>query len=361
MSSHPAGPFANVGLHHVEWYVADAEAGAQEFIDRYGFERHASRGDRSGGSEAYSVLLRQGEITLLITETTHDHHPAARYVQQHGDGVADIALRVDDAAEAYAAAVRVGAVPIAPPAEIAEGWVMARVQGFGDVAHTLIQRPPGASQFLPGFLPAERSHAGHRQDLMVLDHFAVSLPNGELGSTVRFYEDAFGFQAVFEERIEVGAQAMDSVVVQSTSRDVTLVLIEPDTETEAGQIDDFLKSHGGSGVQHLAFTTPDIVKSVADIQSRGVEFLPAPAPYYERLSARMNVQQHDVDDLRRLNILVDEDHDGQLFQIFTRSTHPRRTVFLELIQRIGATTFGSGNIKALYEAVECSRIQAESL
>lgn len=359
MTRHPAGPFANVGLHHVEWYVADSEAWAEEFIDRYGFEWHASHGERSGGSEAYSVLLRQGDIALLFTQTAHDYHPAARYVQQHGDGVADIALRVDDAAEAYASAVRAGAVPLSPPAEIAAGWVTARVQGFGDVVHTLLQSPSGTRQVLPDFTPAATPRTGHPQNLMGLDHFAVSLPNGDLGPTVRFYEEAFGFRAVFEERIEVGAQAMDSVVVQSTSRDVTLVLIEPDTETEAGQIDDFLKSHGGSGVQHLAFTTSDIVKAVADMQSRGVEFLGTPAPYYERLPARVNVRQHDFDDLRRLNILVDEDHDGQLFQIFTRSTHPRRTVFLEVIQRIGATTFGSGNIKALYEAVECSRIQAE--
>ena len=171
---------------------------------------------------------------------------------------------------------------------------------------------------------------------------------------------AYGFDVTFSERILVGAQAMDSVVVQSPNREVTLVLIEPDPTTEPGQINDFLKSHGGPGVQHLAFTATDIVSAIDGLQRHGVNFLLAPEAYYRMLGERLSPVKHDVESLRRFNILVDQDHDGQLFQIFTRSTQQKRTVFFEVIERVGATTFGGGNIKALYEAVEATRIQAET-
>jgi 4-hydroxymandelate synthase len=373
MTSPPAGPFADLSLNHVEWYVTDAATRAAEFIDRYGFEWYATQGDRpihrripddrDGSADAYRVALRQGDIVMVLTEAVSDEHPAATYVALHGDGVADIAFRTGATTEAFDAAVACGATPINQPAEVSRGWHMASVQGFGDVSHTFVQPPAGTRRNdpLPGFTPPAQPRAGDNQGLLALDHFAVSLPSGALARTARFYESVFDFQVTFEERIEVGAQAMDSIVVQSLSRDVTLVLIEPDDTTQPGQIDDFLKGHGGPGVQHLAFAAADIVAAVGGLQERGVEFLQLPDSYYELLGSRLTPQVHDVEDLRRLNILVDEDQDGQLFQIFTRSTHPRRTLFLEIIQRVGATTFGSGNIKALYKAVESTRVKAENL
>lgn len=349
------GPFAEVGINHVEWYVTNASDRAKEHVERYGFQWIAVRGARTGGS--YSALLRQGDIVLVITEPISDDHPGVSYLQEHGDGVADIAFRVVDAAAAFAAAVAAGAVPVSSPVEVAPGWVTASVGGFGDVVHTLVQPPAGATDVVPGFTALDVPLTGAPQGLQELDHFAVSLPSGDLTPTASFYGRVFGFRKVFEERIEVGMQAMDSIVVQSPNKDVTLVLVEPDETTEAGQLRDFLQAHGGSGVQHLALTTSDIVGTVARLETCGIAFLDTPASYYELLESRLQPRQHGIEDLQRLNILVDEDHDGQLFQIFARSTHPRRTCFFEIIQRVGATTFGSGNIKALYEAVENTRIQ----
>jgi 4-hydroxymandelate synthase len=164
---------------------------------------------------------------------------------------------------------------------------------------------------------------------------------------------------IFTEHIVVGAQAMNSKVVQSGSGHVTLTLIEPDVSRAPGQIDGFLKNHGGAGVQHIAFTAKDIVSSVDSISSRGIDFLTTPAMYYELLTRRLELAAHSTADLRRLNILVDQDSHGQLFQIFARSVHPRRTFFLEIIERLNARTFGSANIKALYEAVELQRSKDE--
>ncbi|WP_342354221.1 VOC family protein [Streptomyces inhibens] len=180
----------------------------------------------------------------------------------------------------------------------------------------------------------------------------MCLEPGRLGPTVEYYERALGFSAVFTERIIVGSQAMDSIVVQNDAGTVTLTLIEPDTTRKPGQIDRFITAHGGAGVQHVAFTSDDIIKSVGLLASRGIEFLDTPSTYYDLVPGRLTLSRHSVDELRDLNILVDQDQDGQLLQIFTRSVHPRGTLFFEVIERLGARTFGSGNIKALYEAVE---------
>jgi 4-hydroxymandelate synthase len=178
---------------------------------------------------------------------------------------------------------------------------------------------------------------------------------GELQPTIDLYRTVLGFREIFEEHIVVGPQAMNSKVAQSASGAVTFTILEPDTTAEPGQIDGFLTGHDGSGIQHIAFLTDDAVRSVGLLQDRGVAFLTTPGSYYDLLGERITPKNHDLSALRKLNLLVDEDHGGQLFQIFTRSTHPRRTLFFEVIERTGAETFGSANIKALYEAVEWER------
>ncbi len=189
-----------------------------------------------------------------------------------------------------------------------------------------------------------------------MDHFAVCLDVGQLDRTVDYYKTAFGFLEIFEEHIVVGSQAMLSKVVQSRTGAVTFTMIQPDPTADPGQIDEFLKNHDGPGVQHIAFAAEDIARSVRTLSSRGVRFLTTPDAYYGRIGERVSLQRHGLDDLRKLNILVDEDHGGQLFQIFTQSAHDRGTIFFEIIERCGAKTFGSANIKALYEAVEAERI-----
>lgn len=337
--------FATLSLDHVTLSVANAADTAAALSDAYGFTS-TTRPDAvlDPSADTRSVLLRSDRIRLVLNQPTTDDHAGQAYLQAHGDGVSDIALGVDDVAAAYAEALRRGARPIAEPVRAADGGVTAAIAGFGDVVHTLVQRQPEGTGAATG--------TGTGIDLREIDHFAVCLEVGTLDATVAFYRSVLDFEVIFEERIVVGAQAMNSKVVRNRGGGVTLTLIEPDPSRHAGQIDDFLKNHGGPGVQHIALSTPDVVATVSELVARGVEMLPTPNSYYDLLPQRLDLTEHSVDELRELNILVDQDHGGQLFQIFTRSTHPRRTLFFEIIERHGATTFGSGNITALYRAVE---------
>ncbi|MGA4837506.1 4-hydroxyphenylpyruvate dioxygenase [Streptomyces sp. G45] len=351
---HAPTPYAPAfDISHVESYVADLATAAAELTGAYGFRPVA----RAVSEDAESLALRQGRITLVLTQARSPRHRGADYVLAHGDGVGDIALAVDDVPSAFAEAVSRGAVPLAVPTRHADGRTTAVIAGFGDVVHTLVE--PGPDGLPPGFTALPDAAGDLADDLLEdLDHFAVCLPAGELERTVDFYTQVLGFRMIFRELIKVGAQAMDSKVVQSATGKVTLTLIEPDTSAEPGQIDRFLDDHGGPGVQHLAFAARDIVRAVGTLRERDVEFLSVPDAYYTMLADRMELTRHGIPALHDLNVLVDEDHDGQLFQIFTRSTHPRRTLFHEVIERFGARTFGSGNIKALYEAVEAERLGA---
>ncbi|NJQ03738.1 4-hydroxyphenylpyruvate dioxygenase [Streptomyces zingiberis] len=346
-----------LAIDYVELYVEDLEPAVSGWVDGYGFTVVGTRG--SGGSRG--AALRQGRTTLVVTAADSASHPASSYVATHGEGVADIALRTTDVAGAFAAAVAAGARPVREPARHGGGQpaVTAAVGGFGDVVHTLVERAPGEGPGLPpGFVPvpgaAESPATG--VGLLDVDHIAVCLDAGDLVGTARFYERALGFREIYAERIEVGVQAMESKVVQSAGAGaVTLTLIEPDPRSQPGQIDDFLKGHHGPGVQHLAFSSADAVGAVRALAGRGVAFLRTPGTYYDLLGERIGLRTHTLEDLRATHLLVDEDHGGQLFQIFTASTHPRRTLFHEVIERQGARTFGSANIKALYEAVELER------
>jgi 4-hydroxymandelate synthase len=334
-------PFDDLAVDHIQFYVADLAGSTAWLTDGYGL--HAA--PEPASDTARTTALAGGDIRLRLTQPLTDNHPGTTYLRRHGDGVADIALRVTDAEGAFAEAVRRGAQPVTPP-RWTGSVLTASILGFGDVVHTFVQRPK------PGSPPPASDF-----ELSEVDHFAVCLEPGTLDATVAFYENVLDFEMIFTERIEVGAQAMDSKVVQSRSGAVTLTLIQPDPSRDPGQINDFLSAHGGAGVQHVAFSVPDIVRAVSRSADAGVEFLSTPATYYRLLAERITPARHAVEDLGVLSILVDEDHDGQLFQIFARSVHPRNTFFLELIERLGARTFGSGNIKALYEAVEAQRAQ----
>ena len=322
-------PGAHAQLDHVEFYVTDAAARAAQYAHQHAFTV-TGHGRRNRGSR--SVTVTRHQITLVFTEGTADHHPASSYVQLHADGVATIALRVADPAAARRAAIAAGATPDGPG-----------IAAFGDVIHTFVAGPRPRRQHPPGRLPGPPEH---------IDHIAICLESGHLPRALDFYRDVLGWQQTFTENIHIGPQAMQSAVVQSRSGGVTLTLLQPMPGAAPGQIDDFLKNHGGSGVQHLAFAVPDIVAAVQDRTRRGVSFLATPDTYYHELTRRMPAPRHPVTSLQPHGILADQDHDGQLFQIFTRSEHPRRTFFLELIERRGATTFGTSNIRKLYEAVE---------
>jgi 4-hydroxymandelate synthase len=321
-------------VDHVEWYVDELEKSAAVLRHDLGF--HVADPSPGHGTGCRSMLLRQGQISLLLTSAVDAGHPAAEFVRRHGDGVATIAFRTDDVRAAFEMAIAAGAEPISAPAS-----GTAVVSGFGDVTHRFVERADTA--------PVPDADGDGL--LTALDHVAVCLPAGQLDETVRFYGDAFGLRQIFDERIEVSGQAMLSKVVQDQTGTVTFTFIEPDPDLKPGQIDGFLSAHGGAGVQHLAFRTEDIAVAVRTLSSRGLEFLTAPPGYYRMLPERLGMVGRQVSELEALNVLADRDGWGELFQIFTRSTHKRSTFFLELIERQGARTFGSRNIRALYEAL----------
>jgi 4-hydroxymandelate synthase len=342
------------GIDHIELYVGDARQAAFYLSTAFGFQVCGQGGPETGQAGQRSLLLRQGEIQVVLTSGLVADHPATEYVRRHGDGVAIVAIGVDNVEQSYAELVGRGATPVSPPARYVNDdttVVAAEVSGFGDVTHRLVERHGPRLEFLPGAIGMAGSepHADTKL-LRTIDHVAICVPVNELMPTAKYYEEVFGFTQIFEEYIEVGGQGMDSKVVQSPSQQVTFTLIEPDANRRPGQIDDFLQWHAGAGVQHVAFGTDDIVTAVRNLAEHGVRFLGTPASYYDSIEERVGHLDAPINELRRLGVLVDRDHWGQLLQIFTESMHIRRTLFLEIIERRGALTFGSGNIKALYAA-----------
>jgi 4-hydroxymandelate synthase len=344
-------------IDHIELYVGDAMAAAQSLRTAYGFRVYGHGGPDTGLPGQRSILLGQGGIRVLLTSGLKEDHPASQFVARHGDGVAVTAFRTDNAAVDYTDVVAAGGSGIHQPRTWENGEtsvVTAEVAGFGDVVYRLVERSGSDAGFQPGAIEMEPgAGAGADDDLLrIVDHVAVCVPPGELDPTIAFHEQVFGFTVTFEEYIEIGEQGVMSKVVQSPSGGVTFTVLQPDLTRQAGQIDDFLAWHGGAGVQHLAFLTADITTAVRAFGARGVRFAATPGSYYDALEQRLGPVDVPLPALRELGILVDRDHWGQMFQIFTQSMHIRRTLFLELIERHGARTFGTSNIPALYAAKE---------
>ncbi|MFG2692219.1 4-hydroxyphenylpyruvate dioxygenase family protein [Kitasatospora sp. NPDC048407] len=329
------------GIAYLELYAEDAHKYAAQLRDDWGFTLSKPVRTTPG---TVQVLAHQNSIRLLVTSAVDAEHQVTEWVRRHGDGVAVVALRHTDKVAAAAAAER---------ALNAGGGCLdgaGTVSGFGDLA----VRFADAQDLLP---PDELPGRG---GLLSLDHVAIAVPGGQLDASVEWAVRGLGFKEIFREYVEVGTQAMDSRVVQSPCGAVTFTLLEPDTSRTAGQIDGFLEAHGGAGAQHVAFSTASITTSVRELTDRGVAFLSTPGAYYRALESRLGPTGIPVDELRETNVLVDRDHGGELFQIFARSSHPRRTFFLELVERRGAGSFGTANIKALYEAVERERATAHN-
>lgn len=264
--------FGGMLVDHITCYVADLAVTTEWLVRGYGLEVYASSPPQA--RELRSVALGANGIRLLLSRPVVGDHPGAAYVEKHGDGVADIALRVPDARAAFATAVRRGARPVSAP--VAHGDVVtATIMGVGDIAHTFVERPAGGDErLLPGLTPADAGPAGPDCGLREVDHFAICVEPGQMDTTVAFYREVLDFEPIFTERIEVNGQVMITNVVQGGT--VTFTLITPDPSEVSGHLDSFLKDHGGPGVQHIAFTTDDIVRSVDAIAARGVEFLGTP-------------------------------------------------------------------------------------
>ncbi|MDN3358160.1 4-hydroxyphenylpyruvate dioxygenase [Actinomadura sp. DC4] len=334
-------------IEYVDLYVRDREDTVRQ-LTRLGF-RAVGESPREAGDRR-STVLRGGEAQLVVTSPLRDG-PVSEYLDRHGDGVADIAMSCADLEATMARIRRAGVRPLVSTRAAPDGTATAAVPGFGPVRHTLLQRDPDAPVAPPpGTRPVAGTAAGPGA-VRACDHVAVCLPTGALRRTVATYEEAFGLERYSGEYIEVGAQAMDSVVVRSPSGGVTFTLIEPAAGHEPGQIDGFLARNAGPGVQHLAFLVDDLVRQVRTLRAEGAEFIPTPDAYYRTLTERVGDLAETVEELRDAWVLADRDEWGYLLQIFMRSPFPRSTLFYELIQRHDARGFGTDNIRALYEAV----------
>ena len=338
------------GIAYAEFHVENLPKATALLVDGFGFTAARPEGvtalastagtdetpETAGTAGLERIGLRAGGVSLVLSSAADPEHPAAAFVRKHGDGVAVIAVACLDPEAAYAHAVEHGAVPVSP-ADLT-------IAGFGDSALRFVAEAPADGAGANGA-------DGPPLQMEAIDHVAVCVPAGTLASTVDFCEQVLELRRIFGDYIKVGTQGMDSIVMQSGSGAVTFTLLEPDASGQPGQINDFLDGHGGMGVQHLALLTGDIADGIRNLGERGVEFLKTPASYYDVLEDRVGPTGIPLETLRELNILVDQDHGGQLYQIFTRSVHARRTYFFELIDRRGASTFGTANITALYEAI----------
>lgn len=344
------------GIEYVEFYVSNAHQAAHYYQTAFGFVPIAHAGLETGVRDRASVVLRQGESHLILTAPLGSDGPIARYIQMHGDSVSDIAFRVEDASQAFTEAVRGGAHPILEPIEVgdAEGSVVKATVGvYGDIAHSFIERHKTGGAFFPGYQTREGTAASAgAPGLKMIDHFAISLPQGALQRWLDFYIQVFDFSPIHEEAITTEFSAMQSKAIEDSTGQIKFVLIEPVPGKRKSQIEEFLHFHGGPGVQHIAFQTDDIVQTIQTLQSSGVSFVSAPGSYYEMLAERVGTISEDIAALREVNVLVDRDGWGYLLQIFSRPVQSRPTLFMEIIERKGARGFGSGNIQALFRALE---------
>ena len=344
------------GIDHVELYVGNAAQAARFYREALGFSEIAYAGLETGRRDRASHVLEQGAIRLVLTGALVGDHPVGRHVSAHGDGVKVIALSVPDAEAAFRLAVGRGAVPVSSPARTADDSgevVQATVQAYGSVVHTFVERGHYRGAFLPGYEP--RSDTASGAGLLGIDHVVGNVALGDMEKWVAFYERVFGMRELnhfTDEAISTEYSALMSKVVSDGSGRIKFPINEPAEGRRRSQVDEFLEFHGGPGVQHLALTTEDIVGTVARLRARGIEFLRTPDSYYDELPARIGEIDEPLAELRRHGILADRDEEGYLLQVFSRPLADRPTLFLEVIERHGATGFGQGNFKALFEAIE---------
>jgi 4-hydroxyphenylpyruvate dioxygenase len=347
------------GIDHVEFYVGNAAQAAYFFTHAYGFTETAYAGLETGRRDRVSHVLEQGRIRLVLTGTLKGGDDIAAHHAHHGDGVHKIALSVPDAAQAYEHAVTHGARGVHTPhwVEDDHGRVqLSSIETYGDTLHLFVQRDEYKGGFLPGYeRRAEPPRDPDEMMLMAIDHIVGNVELGHMEEWVGFYERVFGMTEMIhfsDEAISTEYSALMSKVVTDGSGKIKFPINEPATGKRKSQIEEYIEYYNGAGAQHIAMATRDIVGCVSNLRAQGVEFLTIPEEYYEEVPTRVGEIDEEIDDLRRLGILVDRDDEGYLLQIFTKPVGDRPTVFFEIIERHGARGFGEGNFKALFEAIE---------
>jgi len=347
-----------LGTDYVEFYVGNAKQAAYYYQSAWGYELVAYAGPETGIKDRVSYVLQQGKIRLILTASLYPDGFISDHVKKHGDGVRVLALWVDDAAKALEETSKRGA-------KVHEGLQVktdefgevrtASIHTYGDTIHTFVERKNYRGVFMPGYKAAKSKVPVQSVGLKYVDHCVGNVGWGEMNTWVKFYEDVLGFRVIIsfdDQDISTEYSALMSKVVANGNEFVKFPINEPAEGKKRSQIEEYLDFYHGSGVQHLAVATDNIMETVAELRRRGVDFLEVPDTYYDDLEARVGKIEEDMDELRKLNILVDRDDQGYLLQLFTKPVEDRPTLFYEIIQRRGARAFGKGNFKALFEAIE---------
>ncbi len=353
-----ADTFPINGTDYIEFYVGNAKQAALYYRTAFGFQLVGYRGPETGVRDRASYLLQQGKVRFVLTTALTPDHPVAEHVQRHGDGVRDLALWVDDTRDAYAKAVERGALPAQEPTVLRDDngeVVIAAIKTYGDTIHSLVERRNYRGLFLPGFRRAESRYAPLPVGLEYVDHCVGNVELGRMNHWVGFYEKVLGFKNLisFDDKdISTEYSSLMSKVVANGNERIKFPINEPAQGKKKSQIDEYLDFYRGPGVQHIAIITHNIIETVTALRDRGVEFLEVPGTYYDTVLDRVGRIDEDLVPLRELGILIDRDDEGYLLQIFTKPVQDRPTLFYEIIQRKGARSFGKGNFKALFEAIE---------
>ncbi len=346
------------GTDYIEFYVGNAKQASHFYRSAFGFEVVGYRGPETGTKDRASYLLQQDKVRLVLTTPIKSDGPIAAHVHRHGDGVCDIALWVDDARDAFKLAVERGAKPAMEPTVMKDESgeiVIAAIHLYGDTIHSLVERKGYKGLFMPGFVPFSSPVAVEPVGLKYVDHCVGNVELGAMNKWVEFYEHVLGFVNILsfdDKTISTEYSALMSKVMSNGNGRIKFPINEPAAGKKKSQIDEYLEFYDGPGVQHIAIATDDIIKTVREMKSRGVEFLQVPNTYYDSVPERVGHIDEDIAPLRELGILVDRDDEGYLLQIFTKPVEDRPTIFYEIIQRKGAKSFGAGNFKALFEAIE---------
>ncbi|MFB6457335.1 4-hydroxyphenylpyruvate dioxygenase [Chitinophaga sp. Hz27] len=346
------------GTDYVEFYVGNAKQAANYYKTAFGFQSAAYAGPETGVRDRVSYVLTQNKLRFVLTSPLHPDSPIAEHINVHGDGIKVLALWVDDARSAYEETIKRGAKSYMEPTVEKDEFgevVRSGIHTYGDTVHIFVERKNYNGAFMPGYREWKTVYNPTDTGLLYVDHCVGNVGWNEMNTWVDFYEQVMGFRNLlsFDDKdISTEYSALMSKVMSNGNGRVKFPINEPAEGKKKSQIEEYLDFYGGPGVQHVAIATNDIVKTVAELQARGVEFLTVPSSYYETLLERVGKIDEEIAPLQQLGILVDRDDEGYLLQIFTKPVQDRPTVFFEIIQRKGAQSFGKGNFKALFESIE---------
>jgi 4-hydroxyphenylpyruvate dioxygenase len=347
-----------LGWDYVELWVGNAKQAAYFYEHALGLHRTAYAGPETGVRDRASYVLEQGDIRVVLTTAVREEHEITRHLAKHGDGVRDIALTVPDATEAYRQAVSRGARSVAEPTTTEDDFgtiETAAIATYGDTIHTFVDRGDYAGPFKPGFVSMSSNGSSKGLGLTNIDHIVGNVELGRMDFWVEFYERVFGMTNILhfgDDQIQTEYSALMSKVMSDGEGKIKFPINEPAEGKRKSQIEEYIEFYGGAGAQHIALATTDIVSTVEALKEHGMIFLDTPDSYYDEVVGRVGEIEEDYDDLQRHKILADRDEDGYLLQIFTKTAQDRPTLFFEVIERHGATSFGEGNFKALFQAIE---------